>query len=36
MLETFIANAIRLPIKRPQLDFFSTGSLAFKEVVADN
>ena len=36
MLEIFIANAIRLPIKCPQLDSFSTNCLKFIKVALDN
>ena len=36
MLETFMANAIRLPIERPQFDSFGTDSLESEGVAADN
>lgn len=36
MLEIFIVNAIKLLIKRLQLNFFSTNSLESKKVVRNN
>lgn len=36
MLEIFMVNAIKMLIKRLQLDFFGTNSLESKEVVRDN
>ena len=36
MLELFMSNAIRLPIKRTQLDFSGRDSLQSERVVADD